>query len=135
MGLKFVHFQKNTSYHSGIKQSPYKALFGVQARVGLRSTALQEEVLKTLISEEDLLGAYSPDDPNECTSPPDNPPELLNRPDDPPELLDRPDDPPECMNPPDNPSECISLPNDSTESSTPNDLPEDFAQPGNDTYT
>ncbi|KAK3880669.1 hypothetical protein Pcinc_014827 [Petrolisthes cinctipes] len=78
MGLKFVQFQKNTSYHSGIKQSPYKALFGVEARVGLRSTALPEEVLKTMITEEDLLGAYSfpsdstrPDDSLECTNPPD----------------------------------------------------------------
>ena len=58
MGLKFVQFQKNTSYHSGIKQSPSKALFDVEARVGLRSTALPEEVLKTMVTEEDLLGAY-----------------------------------------------------------------------------
>ncbi|KAK3872359.1 hypothetical protein Pcinc_022576 [Petrolisthes cinctipes] len=147
MGLKFVQFQKNTSYHSGIKQSPYKALFGVEARVGLRSTALPEEVLKTMITEEDLLGAYSfpsdstrPDDSLECTNPPDasleciNPPddspECMNRPDDSPELLNSPDDSPESMNPPDDPPECMSHPDDSTECSTPpNDSPEDFAQP------
>ncbi|XP_064096530.1 uncharacterized protein LOC135208358 [Macrobrachium nipponense] len=40
------------------EQSPYKALFGVEARVGLRSTAFPEEVLKIMITEEDLVGAY-----------------------------------------------------------------------------
>ena len=29
VGLKFVQFMKNTSYHSGIKQSPYSALFSL----------------------------------------------------------------------------------------------------------
>ena len=33
-GLRFVQFQKNNSYHSGIKQSPFKALFGNDVRVG-----------------------------------------------------------------------------------------------------
>lgn len=27
-GLRFVQLQKNRSYHSGIKQTPYEALFG-----------------------------------------------------------------------------------------------------------
>ena len=90
MGLKFVQFQKNTSYHSGIKQSPYKALFGVDARVGLRSTALPEEVLKTMITEDDLLGAYSfpsdsprPDeslDSPECSAPPNDSPKDFAQP-------------------------------------------------------
>jgi len=42
VGLKFVQFMKNTSYHSGIKQTPYKALFGAEPRIGLRSTALSK---------------------------------------------------------------------------------------------
>jgi hypothetical protein len=28
VGIKFVQFQKNLSYHSGIKRTPYKAMFG-----------------------------------------------------------------------------------------------------------
>lgn len=31
--LRFVQFQKNNSYHSGIKQSPFKALFGRDAKL------------------------------------------------------------------------------------------------------
>jgi hypothetical protein len=34
VGIKFVQFQKNLSYHSGIKRTPYKAMFGVEAKVG-----------------------------------------------------------------------------------------------------
>ena len=52
--LKFVQFRKNCSFHSGIKQSPYKALFGVNPRIGLRSTALPSEVLERMISKDDL---------------------------------------------------------------------------------
>ena len=37
VGLKFVQFYKNTSHHSGIKCSPFKALFGSEAKVGLTS--------------------------------------------------------------------------------------------------
>ena len=55
VGLKFVQFMKNTSYHSGINQEPYRALFGCAPRVGLRSASLPEEVLETLQTEEELL--------------------------------------------------------------------------------
>jgi hypothetical protein len=41
VGIKFVQFQKNLSYHSGIKRTPYKAMFGVEAKVGLTSSSLQ----------------------------------------------------------------------------------------------
>ena len=34
-GIKFVQFQKNSALHSGIKCSPYSAMFGCKARVGL----------------------------------------------------------------------------------------------------
>ncbi|XP_064094340.1 KRAB-A domain-containing protein 2-like [Macrobrachium nipponense] len=109
MGLGFVQFQKNTSYHSGIKQSPYKALFGFEARVGLHSTALPE-VLKTMITEEDLPGTYSfpsdstrPDESPECTNPPDESPECTNPPDNSPQSTKPPDNSPDCTNPPDDP--------------------------------
>ncbi|XP_066960726.1 KRAB-A domain-containing protein 2-like [Macrobrachium rosenbergii] len=118
MGLRFVQFQKNSSYHSGIKQSPYKTLFGVDARVGLRSTALPEEVLKTMITEEDLLGAYSFSSDS-------------TRPDESPEFTNPPDDSPECSAPPNDSPEDFAQPDGSSESSAPpNDSPEDFAQPG-----
>src|SRR5579872_4887792 len=55
VGLKFVQFSKNTSYHSGIKQTPYNALFGVDPRVGLRSTALPTEILERMTTEDDLF--------------------------------------------------------------------------------
>ena len=35
IGLLFVQFMKNRSYHSGIKRSPYEAMFGQPAKVGL----------------------------------------------------------------------------------------------------
>ncbi|XP_023312526.1 KRAB-A domain-containing protein 2-like [Anoplophora glabripennis] len=31
-GLRYVQFMKNPAFHSGIKQSPYKALFGIEPR-------------------------------------------------------------------------------------------------------
>jgi len=44
IGLKFAQFAKDTSYHSGIMQLPYLALFGIEPRVGLRSTALPNDI-------------------------------------------------------------------------------------------
>jgi len=60
-GLKFVQFMKNTSHHSGINQTPYKALFGCDPRSGLRSTTLPTEVLEKLVTEEDLEAAFGTD--------------------------------------------------------------------------
>ena len=59
VGLKFVQFSKNTSHHSGIKQTPYNAIFGVNPRIGLRSAALPDEVLQRMVSEDDLLAAFN----------------------------------------------------------------------------
>lgn len=53
-GLRFCQFQKNNSFHSGIKQSPFEAMFGRRATVGLASSSISEEITKTLSSEEDL---------------------------------------------------------------------------------
>ncbi|KAK3884477.1 hypothetical protein Pcinc_011246 [Petrolisthes cinctipes] len=55
VGLKFVQFQKNSSYHSGIKRSPFAALFGSDAKVGLTTSALPHDVIHRLQSEDDLL--------------------------------------------------------------------------------
>lgn len=78
MGIRYVQFQKNSSYRSGIKRSPYKAPFGVEPRVGLCSTPLPNEVLETMVTEDDLFGAYilpldsaCPDDSPEGSGYPD----------------------------------------------------------------
>ncbi|KAK4320320.1 hypothetical protein Pmani_008826 [Petrolisthes manimaculis] len=54
VGIKFVQFQKNSSHHAGIKRSPYSALFGKEARVGLTTSSLPREILDNLESEHDL---------------------------------------------------------------------------------
>jgi len=58
-GIKFVQFQKNSAHHSGIKCSPYSAMFGCEARVGLTSSTLPTEVIYRMESEDDLLAAFS----------------------------------------------------------------------------
>ncbi|KAK4304815.1 hypothetical protein Pmani_023250 [Petrolisthes manimaculis] len=71
-GIKFVQFQKNSAYHSGIKCSPYSAMFGCEARVGLTSSSLPQEVISRLESETDLLAAtenVSPETVNTTTTP------------------------------------------------------------------
>jgi hypothetical protein len=59
LGLKFVQFSKNISYHSGIQQTPYKSLFGISPKVGLRPTDLPTEILERMSCEEDLFAAVS----------------------------------------------------------------------------
>ncbi|XP_028044424.1 SCAN domain-containing protein 3-like [Rhopalosiphum maidis] len=53
-GLKFVRFMKNRSFHHGTKRSPYEAMFGTRAKVGLKSTQIPTDLISTLKSEEDL---------------------------------------------------------------------------------
>lgn len=53
-GLRFCQYQKNNSFHSGIKQSPFEALFGRKAKLGLASSALPASVIERLNSEEDV---------------------------------------------------------------------------------
>jgi hypothetical protein len=45
-GLRYVQFLKNRSLYLGIKQSPYKAMFGIEPTVGLTTTALPSAVIK-----------------------------------------------------------------------------------------
>ena len=58
LGLKFVQFKKNYSYHSGIKCSPFAALFGSDAKVGLTSANLPHEILHEMETEEDLMAIF-----------------------------------------------------------------------------
>lgn len=53
-GLKFIQFMKNRSLHSGIKQAPYKAMFGFIPRIGLSSSKLPSEIIKNIQTEDDL---------------------------------------------------------------------------------
>lgn len=53
-GLPYVQFMKNRAFHSGIKQSPYKAMFGIEPRVGLTTSSLPIDVISSLEKEEDL---------------------------------------------------------------------------------
>ncbi|XP_068213461.1 uncharacterized protein [Palaemon carinicauda] len=46
--LKFVQFQKNSSYHSGIRRSPFAALFGSDAKVRLTTSALPHDAIHCL---------------------------------------------------------------------------------------
>jgi hypothetical protein len=54
VGIKFVQFQKNLSYHSVIKRTPYKAMFGVEAKVGLTSSSLPDDIISKISTEDDL---------------------------------------------------------------------------------
>ncbi|KAK6175839.1 hypothetical protein SNE40_014219 [Patella caerulea] len=57
VGLKFFQFQKNSSLHSGITRSPFAALFGSDARIGLSSSTNPREILEKLQLEDDRLAA------------------------------------------------------------------------------
>lgn len=41
-GLRYVQWMKNSSYHSGIRMTPYEALFGTAPKIGLSSTSLKQ---------------------------------------------------------------------------------------------
>lgn len=53
-GLRYVQFMKNRAYHSGIKQSPYKALFGIEPKVGLSNSSLPQDIINDIQDEDDL---------------------------------------------------------------------------------
>ena len=56
VGLKCVQFnKKNNSHHSGINRTPYKAMFRSDAKMGLTSSPLPQEILSTLSTEKDLV--------------------------------------------------------------------------------
>lgn len=50
---------KNTALHSGIKRSPYEAIFGSPAKIGLKSINLPDEVYRNLQDEDDLSNALN----------------------------------------------------------------------------
>lgn len=56
MGLNFIQLRKNNSFHTGIKSSPYKAVFGSDTPLGVTSAALPSEDFKTVKELYNLLG-------------------------------------------------------------------------------
>ncbi|CAC5414153.1 unnamed protein product [Mytilus coruscus] len=57
-GLRFIQFQKNRSYLRVIGQSPYKALFGSEPKVGLSSSSVPRDLLPDIQTEEDLEAIF-----------------------------------------------------------------------------
>jgi hypothetical protein len=53
-GLRFAQFMKNRAFYSGIKQSPYKAMFGIEPRVGMTTSTLPSEVVQNIEDEDEL---------------------------------------------------------------------------------
>lgn len=53
-GLRFVQLMKNRAHHDGIKRSPYKAMFGCDVKVGLKSSGFPSEVIDNVSTEEEL---------------------------------------------------------------------------------
>ncbi|XP_037779415.1 SCAN domain-containing protein 3-like [Penaeus monodon] len=60
--LTMVHGKPRYSLRIWIKYSPYSAMFGCEARVGLTSSPLPTEVVSRLESEDDLIAFMSGDD-------------------------------------------------------------------------
>ncbi|KAL4149386.1 hypothetical protein QTP88_003347 [Uroleucon formosanum] len=50
--LRFVQFMKTKAYHSGIKRSPYNAMFGTNPKTGLTSSILPHTILQDILSNE-----------------------------------------------------------------------------------
>jgi hypothetical protein len=57
-GFRFIQFQKNLSYHRVIGQSPYKALFDSDPKVGLSSSSVPRDLLPDIQTEEDLQAIF-----------------------------------------------------------------------------
>ncbi|XP_063884390.1 KRAB-A domain-containing protein 2-like [Scylla paramamosain] len=56
-GLRFVQWKKNTRFHSGIGRTPYEAMYGQKARLGVDANSVPEEVLDDMQTEEQLAEA------------------------------------------------------------------------------
>ncbi|XP_025423225.1 KRAB-A domain-containing protein 2-like [Sipha flava] len=50
---------KNRSLHYEIKCSPYEAMFGIRAKIGLKSTSLPKSIIHKLKTDEDLETALN----------------------------------------------------------------------------
>ena len=57
-GLRFIQMMKNQTYHSGIKQSPYEAMFGCPAKIGLTNSRIPKEIIPSIVTEDDLRSIF-----------------------------------------------------------------------------
>ncbi|XP_068221351.1 KRAB-A domain-containing protein 2-like [Palaemon carinicauda] len=56
-GLRFVQWQKNTRFHSGIGRTPYEAMCGEKAHLGISAVNIPEEIMEGMETEEQLAEA------------------------------------------------------------------------------
>jgi len=52
--LRFIQSKKYRALHSGIKTSPYEAMFGTEQRIGLGDSPLTEDMYCSTKTEEEL---------------------------------------------------------------------------------
>ena len=45
-GLRFIQWQKNTHFHSGIGRTPYEAMYGEKACFGISAANISEEIME-----------------------------------------------------------------------------------------
>jgi len=53
-GLRFIQSKKTRALHSGIKTSPYEAMFQTAQRIGLGDSPLTEDMCSSIETEEEL---------------------------------------------------------------------------------
>ena len=53
-GIRFIQSKKNRVLHSGIKTSPYEAMFGTAQRIGLADSPLTEDMYFSTETEKEL---------------------------------------------------------------------------------
>jgi len=51
-GLRFIQSRKNQALHSGIKTSPYEAMFGTAQRIRLWDSPFTEDMYSSMETEE-----------------------------------------------------------------------------------
>jgi len=58
-GLWFIQSKKNQALHSGIKKSPYEAMFRTAQRIGLGDSPLTEDMCSSTETEEELEQVFN----------------------------------------------------------------------------
>ena len=56
-GLRFIQWQKNTRFHSGIGRTHYEAMYGQKARLGIAAANIPEEIMAGMETEKQLAEA------------------------------------------------------------------------------
>lgn len=56
--LPIIQYTKNARHHTGIGRSPYKAMFGKEAALGVEHLNLESSLAKHVANEEDLTTMF-----------------------------------------------------------------------------